>query len=225
MQHQSTKVERLCESCGAPFFAFPSAIKRGKGRWCSRRCRHRNPIEIRFWEKVDKNGPIPEHCPELGPCWLWTGSRNHRGYGYLGLGGSDGGKDGAHRISWRLHFGGILTILDVLHHCDNPPCVRPDHLFAGTAQDNVDDMMAKGRNPTEWGTSRQGERNASARLSEIQVVEIWRLSQAGMTHKAIALHMGCTEPTVWKILNRRSWQHVMPPGEDRPARRGLAASP
>lgn len=76
-------------------------------------------------------------------CWLWLGTRNRRsGYGRFRL---NGRLLAAHRVAWEFEFDPIPDGMNVLHRCDNPPCVRPSHLFLGTQQDNVDDMVAKGR--------------------------------------------------------------------------------
>jgi hypothetical protein len=97
-----------------------------------------NPVD-RFWEKVDKSGD----------CWLWTGHRGCKGYGAAW---AEGRHQAAHRVSWELAFGAIPDGLHVLHHCDNPPCVNPDHLWLGTNSDNQRDCVAKGRaNPLLFG--------------------------------------------------------------------------
>jgi len=97
----------------------------------------RKTIEERFWLYVN-----PE--PNTG-CWLWDGYLDGRGYGRLGKGGRSGGLIGAHRFSWELCNGSIPEGLSVLHKCDIPICVNPEHLFIGTQQDNIDDMIKKGR--------------------------------------------------------------------------------
>ena len=87
-----------------------------------------------FWSKVDRSGE----------CWIWTGDKMPRGYGRVRR--RDRTYVGAHRVAWEIVKGPIPAGLHVCHRCDNPPCVRPDHLFVGTASDNARDRDAKGRN-------------------------------------------------------------------------------
>ena len=96
----------------------------------------RRPLVERFWEKVVKTPT----------CWLWTAAAQG-GYGVIGDPHRKGRVLRAHRVSWELHDGPIPSGMDVLHRCDTPACVRPDHLFLGTAADNIADMFAKGRQP------------------------------------------------------------------------------
>jgi HNH endonuclease len=104
-------------------------------------------LAARFWSKVDKHGPLPEHCPELGPCWVWTRATDPAGYGRFGI-----GSRGANRVFFAHRVALALTgtippdDLDACHRCDNPPCCNPGHLFLGTLLDNMADMVAKGRN-------------------------------------------------------------------------------
>lgn len=113
---------------------------------------------IRFWSKVRKTKK----------CWIWTGAKILSGYGRFGI------KNKAyysHRISWSLVNGTIPKGFQILHKCDNPSCVNPNHLFIGTQKDNMLDMMKKGRKAKIKLT---GEINPKAVLTEKQVKEIRR---------------------------------------------------
>ena len=139
-----------CEHCAARFTAYRSKVRRFCSRSCASLAQLRHSPAARtelFWSKVDKNGPVPAHRPELGPCWLWTASTATKGYGQFMWGTAVAG---THRIAWLLTFGRWPEPC-CLHHCDNPRCVRPDHLFEGTHADNIADMFAKGRQPSRRG--------------------------------------------------------------------------
>lgn len=150
------------------------------------------PISERFWEKVQKTEG----------CWLWTASCDGAGYGQLSTG--QGRKiEKASRISWRLHFGEIPAGMNVLHRCDNPPCVRPDHLFLGTKKDNSQDMVAKGRSP-----NRKGEQHPRCKLSDEQVIDIRRRFAAGEKQCDIADYFGINFRTVNLIVLNKTWTHL-----------------
>lgn len=151
MKRNRTTVQ--CARCGASFQVKASKLKHGRGKFCSMSCKRqsqrlvRRPLDERFWEKVVTS---PDSC------WLWTGAQSPRGYGAFVV--SRGDVRTASRVSWELVNGPIPDGLWVLHRCDNPPCVNPDHLFLGTHQDNMDDMAQKGRGrkPREAQTNTLG---------------------------------------------------------------------
>lgn len=167
------------------------------------------PLAERFWPKVNKDGPVIR--PELGPCWVWTASVGTSGYGQIGVGGRAGRPVQAHRVSWELAHGAPAGDAWVLHRCDNPLCVRPDHLFLGTNADNAHDMAAKGRHFSRQAPEKiiRGERHGRAKLTAEDVREIRRAYAAGEGDQAqIASRHGVTQSTVGRIVLRKIWAHV-----------------
>jgi len=115
----------------------------------------------RFFGRINHNGPVPIKQPQLGACWIWTGRITPYGYGAFYFEGKD---RPAHRVSWIIHNGAIASgEIDVCHKCDVAACVRPDHLFLGTAFQNIMDCAAKGR-----AIHPRGEQAGKAKLSERQ---------------------------------------------------------
>lgn len=144
------RAERVCAHCNRTFTLPQHEANRGNGRFCSRECSVRHPkatLAERFWKKVDKNGPIPSHCPELGQCWVWTGAKDDNGYGHIRTAGRGSGGTvlRAHRVMWDLAGEQVPAGLFVCHKCDNPACVRKEHHFLGTAKENGLDCAVKGR--------------------------------------------------------------------------------
>lgn len=134
-------------------------------------------------------------------CWPFNGSKHIDGYGWFWYKGT---MQMAHRASYELNVGEIPNELCVLHTCDNPICVKPNHLFLGTKKDNYDDMNIKGRR-----ASFIGENNSSVKLTENDVIEIRLLTEQGFyTHQEIADKFGIGKSTVTNIKARRSWSHV-----------------
>lgn len=143
-----------------------------------------------------------EKCVDVLPsgCRIWMGAVNEHGYGTLTAFGK---RYKAHRAAWILHHGETPNG-HVLHRCDVPSCVNPNHLFIGTHADNMRDMAQKGRCR---GGSR-GEDQGSAKLTEASVKEIRRLAAAGERSKEIAAMFGVDRSNVGLIIRRKAWRHV-----------------
>lgn len=161
----------------------------------------RRTFEQSFWIKVNKYGAIPEHCPELGSCWIWTGSTDGHGYGSIRR---NGVLHKAHRVSYVFAHGSIDENLNVLHKCDNPSCVNPCHLFLGTQKENVQDMVKKGRN--KYGDLR-GENGSGAILNQKQVDEIRQLLAKGnVTQRFLAEEYGVSYSAISDLSRGRTWK-------------------
>ena len=139
----------------------------------------------KFWDQVDRSGE----------CWLFTGGKTH-GYGMIW---HQGQCVLAHRFAWAA-ANGCPGEMFVCHRCDNPSCVRPDHLFLGTPADNMKDRDRKGRNA-------RGERSGNAKLTWDQVTEIRRrYALGGGSQKAIGRDYGVGQMMVWAIVNHKLWK-------------------
>jgi hypothetical protein len=146
--------------------------------------------EERFWFHAIKG-------PE---CWEWGGHRSE-GYGILTIGPNQQGR--ANRFSYELHNGPIPDGLFVCHRCDNRACVRPDHLFLGTAQDNTTDMLAKGREARNTG--HPGESHSMAKLTEREVRAIRKATGPA---RIVAAKYNVSESTIYMIRGGHIWKHV-----------------
>lgn len=132
-------------------------------------------------------------------CWEWTASRRPNGYGQFKLGDRVGY---AHRASYTLFVGAIPVGMFVCHRCDNKACVNPEHLFVGTAADNMADMAAKGRGRK---TGSRGERNGRAILTAEQVVSIREALNAGAVGLRLAEAYGVGPTAISRIRSGRAW--------------------
>lgn len=142
-------------------------------------------------------------------CWTWTAARNRRRGGVLSYGvfRIRGRRNVlAHRMAWMLARGPIGDDLVVCHSCDNPACVRHDHLFIGTQADNLADMRAKGREGDRSACLPRGERHHKAKLTEAQVVELRAAYEAGVRGKALGERFGITPTHAQRIATGQSWR-------------------
>lgn len=152
-----------------------------------------------FWSYVNKDGSIPSHMPHLGKCWEWTGARHVFGYGVKSWCGR---VEVTHRISWLLAHKNIPDGLYVLHKCDNPLCVNPQHLFLGTCHDNMLDKEKKGR-----GNQPKGEKAPGSKLKLNQVCEIReRFANGGVTQTQLGKEYGVTSGTISAIVRWEKWK-------------------
>lgn len=148
------------------------------------------PAIDRFYTRVDTSGD----------CWEWKGGKDQQGYPSF-RGDVDGVSfDRGHRFSYTYFKGPIARGLSVCHKCDNPSCVNPDHLFLGTPQENMADMMAKGRRRLD-----HGESNNAAKLTEEQVSAILIDPRP---HPVLAHEYRVTAGAISSIKLKRRWQHI-----------------
>lgn len=154
-----------------------------------------------FWTRVNKQSG--------DGCWLWMGARSRAGYGHIYASDwyDEQGRRHivwvkAHRRSWELENGPIPEGLSMCHHCDNPPCVRPSHLFVGTHKDNSDDCARKNRR-----SNRRGSANPNAKLTLADADAIRRAYRdETKTQTEIGALYGVSQKTVSKIINRHLWR-------------------
>jgi len=139
------------------------------------------PLADRFWPKVRKTET----------CWLWIGGKTKAGYGMTYM---NGRLILAHRASWILVKGIDPGEMQVLHHCDVPNCVNPEHLFLGNAKDNLAEMARKKR--------------GTATFTADQVREIRKAAQDGVSQRILARRWGVTQAAIWCVLHRWTYAHV-----------------
>ena len=151
----------------------------------------KTPLAERFWSHVAVTSP--------DDCWEWIAARLPKGYGLT----SDDQRRRryAHRVSWEMTHGPIPDGLFVLHHCDNPPCVNPAHLFLGDQHDNHVDMVLKRRHTF-------GDRSAVAKITDAQAVDIRRRHAAGESARALGVEFGLHCHTIRKIARGVYRRHL-----------------
>lgn len=184
-----TKILISCAFCNNSFRVKPS--HRSKRRCCSRQCYNsyrRARFRIRFWARVNKTEE----------CWLWEGPRNHFGYGLFAFARQT---LATHRVSFELAYGPIPSPLFVLHKCDNPRCVNPEHLYLGTQLDNMRDRQSRTGYP-------QGIKHHMAKLTENEVREIRRLYADGTSQISLAEQFNSDQTNISMIVNRKTWRHI-----------------
>lgn len=159
---------------------------------CVRKRTNVSTLAERFWSKV-------LIIDDADSCWLWqAGSFGVERYGAFWTGERN---EGAHIVSYKLKNGPVPDGLFVLHKCDNPPCVRPSHLYVGTPQQNMTDKSNRGRTPL-------GEAHILSKLTSDDVLRIRETCQAGQSQRSVARKFGIGQTQVWRIVNGESWTHL-----------------
>jgi hypothetical protein len=156
--------------------------------------------ESRFWAKVNKNGPIPEDAPEIGPCWLWEGGGRAL-YGNFWW-GKDRGYVYAHQAGYLLQIGPIPPGALICHLCHTRWCVRGEHIYAGSNQSNAADRVRSKRQT-------RGETHSTAKLSNEAVLAIRdEYTIPGITLDNLAKKYGVTFSNIHAIVARKTWRHL-----------------
>lgn len=206
----SDLVSANCIHCGKEFVRVWSVLRKSLPNvYCGRQCfglSRRNTPEV-FWSRVDKSQP--EYC------WIWKGrlwnNTPARAYGHFDIKGVG---VFAHRMAYELTYGPIPKGLEVCHKCDNPPCVRPDHLFLGTHTDNMRDAVAKGKlGHVPWSKEHpypiRGEKSPNARLTDAKVLEMKMLyARGGVSQRSLGKKMGISSTVARRVLSGKGWTHI-----------------
>jgi len=202
------RIPRTCAFCGTTFWIRESELQRRRANFCSLSCSRRSRGAITVGHnrgvllgRIDKEGPLPEHCPERGRCWEYQGPLEGKRYA-------------PHRLAWEVFVGTEIGKHYLLHHCDNRRCVKADpdpavsHIYLGDAKRNMEDMVARGR---AKGGSPPGERAGKHKLTGGQVREIraaWPEAQKAISLRAFAEKYGIRHPAMLKILSGKAWRHL-----------------
>ena len=175
---KETKLSRYTDAHNGYVKGMPMRFLKGHGGV-------RPPLE-RFWAKVNKTET----------CWLWKGHVDADDYGRINWFGK---RILTHRLSWKIHNGAIPQGLCVLHRCDTPRCVRPDHLFIGTNVENTADKTRKGR-------AAKGLGHGLHKLTQENVQEIRKLKSEGWRSKDLTKRYGVTRAAIYSVIMGKTWK-------------------
>ena len=199
-------IQRICAICGDNFLVSQYEIDKGRGKYCSGKCRsigNIRPVDERFWAKVDKSNN--------GGCWIWIGGK----LGRLKHGGFWDGKQMtyAHRVSYEFVNGPIPEGKEIMHICDNPACVNPNHLMLGSHAENMLDAKTKGRTSGGFHFVHEenrslGEKHGQSKLTDNDIREIRQKYDSGIKVNELARQYGMGHAQIGMIAHRRAWIHI-----------------
>lgn len=205
MHPKHTLNNTSCLQCGTRFRVTPSKADR---KYCSQACyaeaqrgeEGMTPLNVaRFWSRVDTSGG-------LDSCWPYDGMTDQHGYRYFSICQK---KHRAHRIAAELFYGPCPDDRRVCHHCDNPSCCNPRHLYYGTAADNTRDMIERGRAKFFDLRTLGGEHHPNAILTEQVVLDLRkRWAREPFIVAEEARRMGVRPQTLWAVIKQVNWRHL-----------------
>jgi HNH endonuclease len=217
--HYGEKISKVCVNCGAEFVVRYGLKAR---KVCSKPCHVRSQLILnhenarntaaKFWARVGQPDPVTG-------CRLWLGGSDKDGYGKIKY---EGRFRRAHQVAFELATGvAIPADRLVMHSCDTPPCCEPLHLTLGTNKNNMDDMLAKGRQAKgDRNSSRlrperlqRGEEHHGSKLSDDDVRQIRALYGKGTKRawsiSAVSKRFNVSYQTIWRAATGRGWKHVV----------------
>ncbi|WP_405470627.1 HNH endonuclease signature motif containing protein [Morganella morganii] len=170
-----------CEYCGTSFMKLKAEIKRTGRNLCSRQCSGKLKAEI-----SKKN--FLNRYKKVGECWEWTGTIGSYGYGMVGVNGK---RIPAHRYMYEIAKGEIPKGAVIMHSCDNPACINPDHLSVGTHTDNMRDMVNKGRHNHKVPRSEYSKIATSCKSNK-ELAEKYNVSERNVRRIKLLMRTGIT---------------------------------
>ncbi len=206
----------ICITCGSKF-PFYQNKGRPVPKFCSHKCRGHTGFrpggalrisEMTPEQKLERlKKSFEKHVIRKEGCWGWKGSLARGNYPVMSCRPTIG-PDRGHRASWVIHKGPIPDGKFVCHHCDNPICTNPDHLWIGTQKENNDDKIRKCRQANTKPPHKVGIENGASKLSEVQVKEIKILLEKGLTSREIGRQYDVSKTTILRIKNGTHWKHI-----------------
>lgn len=199
MLSQSTSPSRPTRTCAHCTGPLPRPYRSNRvycSKICSRSARFRSLTEAidHLWQFTDRSDP--------DGCWPWTRALRDGDHGY-GTFQFNGRKVATHRFAWEVTYGPIPDGFEICHHCDNPPCNRPDHFFLGTHLDNHKDKLKKQRHP-------YGERHGQSCFTDDQIRTIRQDYATGTrTILEMAEYYNTHRQTLYSIVRRETWKHLL----------------